>query len=87
MDKDETLRVNQALQEVIIDVLRERPGLSSDELQEVLRSEFRRRDLPCPPPSWLRAAGDEMAHGNMFVVSKKAVRSQLGEVRPQLGRA
>jgi hypothetical protein len=78
MDKAETLHINEALQEVIIEVLQERPELTSRDAQQVLRGEFRRRNIPCPPQSWLRAAGDEIAHGNLFVVSKKAVRHQLG---------
>jgi hypothetical protein len=28
--------------------------------------------LPCQPPDWLQAASDEITHGNVYVVSKKA---------------
>lgn len=72
MSSDERLRINQGLQQVIVDVLNQHPSLSPEDARTILRAEIERRGLPCPPPAWVRAAGDELAHGNLYVVSKKA---------------
>jgi hypothetical protein len=69
--RDERFKINEGLQQVILDVLKQSPP-SSEDACALLRAEIDRRGLPCQPPDWLQAAGDEIAHGNVYVVSKKA---------------
>lgn len=83
MSEEKTMHGEEGLQDVIIDLFRWQPGLGSGEVQAALRSEFRRRDLPCPPAGSLRAARHDMPHGSHFVVSGKAGRSQFGGARPR----